>query len=354
MIVYVGTYTGPGKAEGISVFRMDETTGALSAVQTVTGVDNPSFLTLHPQQPYLYAVNETPENEGSPGVSAFAVDPGSGQLTPLNRQPSHGTSPCYVSVDPTGRYVLVANYGNGTLAVFPVQPDGTLGEASHVVQHSGSGPNPRRQQGPHAHSVRFDPGGRFVLSCDLGIDKVLVYRLDTASGQLVVNDPPHASAVPGGGPRHLDFHPNGRYVYVNNEIGSSLTPFAYDGTRGALEQLETVSTLPDDFSGNNSTAQVVVHPTGRFVYVSNRGHDSIASFAVEKDGARLTPLGHTPTQGRTPRNFNVDPSGTFLLAANQNGNNIVTFRVDQVHGKLTPTGQVTETPAPVCIIFKSA
>jgi 6-phosphogluconolactonase len=354
MIVYVGTYTGPGKAEGIYVYRFDPATGGLTHVQTVPGVDNPSFLALHPDGRTLYAVNESGEGDPGPGVSAFAVDPAHSTLTPINRQPSHGTSPCYVSLNPEGSHVLVANYGNGIVSVYPVGQDGALGEASHVVQHEGQSTH-TRQQGPHAHSVLMDPGGRYVLSADLGCDRVFVYRLE--SGRLVPNDVPFAQVSSGAGPRHIAFHPSGRYVFVNNEIDSTLSAFAYEADRGALRCVDTRSTLPDSVSiesVRNSTAQVAAHPNGRFVYVSNRGHDSIAIFRVDAERGKLTPLGHESTQGKTPRNFTLDPSGAYLLAANQNGNNIVSFRVDAESGRLQPTGQSVEVPAPVCLLFGGA
>ncbi|MGH2367131.1 MAG: lactonase family protein, partial [Chloroflexota bacterium] len=290
----------------------------------------------------------------SGSVSAFAVDSATRHLTLLNRQPSGGAGPCHVSVHPTGRHVFVANYGSGHVAALPIQADGQLGAATDVVQHKGKGPDARRQAGPHAHFITPDPAGRYVLACDLGIDQVLVYRWDGAAGgagKLVPNDPPAAAAPPGAGPRHLAFHPSARFVYVLNEIASTLSAFAYDPERGTLQMLETVSTLPEGFAGRNSTAQIVVHPSGRFVYGSNRGHDSIAIFAIAQDTGKLTALGHESTQGQTPRNFNVDPTGTFLLAANQNTNTIVTFRIEQEKGTLTPTGQVTETPSPVCLVF---
>lgn len=356
MDLYVGTYTGPGRAEGIGVFRVDATTGGLTHLHTTAGVDNPSFLALHPRGTVLYAVNETPEAEGrpAPGVSAFAIDPTSGRLTLLNRQPSHGTSPCYVSLDATGRYAFVANYGNGILAVYPLEADGRLGAASDVVQHAGSGPHPRRQLGPHAHSVRMDPTGGFVLACDLGMDEVLVYRLDAAAGRLIPHSPPAVATPPGSGPRHLAFHPAAPYLYVNNEIDSTVTAFAFSAAQGTLDPLQTLSTLPAGFSGANSTAQVAVHPSGKTVYVSNRGHDSIAVFGVDEATGRLALQGHVPTQGQTPRNFNIDPRGTFLYAANQNSDSIVVFRIDEATGGLTPSGQVTPTPAPVCLVFRES
>ncbi|HEU5314993.1 MAG TPA: lactonase family protein, partial [Chloroflexota bacterium] len=349
MRVYVGTYTGPGKAEGIYVFEMDESSGALTPVQTVGGVDNPSFLALHPNGRTLYAVNESGDADG-PGVSAFSVDAASGRLEKLNRQPSHGTSPCYVSLDPDGKCVLVANYGNGIVSVYPVQPDGRLGDASCVVQHQGSSTH-RRQAGPHAHSIRLDPTGKYVLSCDLGCDRIFVYTLDTRAGKLTPNAIPYAQVSSGAGPRHIAFHPNGRLAFVNNEIDSTVTSFTWDAERGTLHVNDTRSTLPADYAGNNSTAQIAVHPGGSVVYVSNRGHDSIATFGVDPERGKLTPLGHQPTQGKTPRNFNLDPSGAFLYAANQSSNTIVPFRVDPASGHLTPTGHTTEVPAPVCVLF---
>jgi 6-phosphogluconolactonase len=350
MRVYVGTYTGPGKAEGIYVFDMDESSGALTPTQTVSGVDSPSFLALHPNRRYLYAVNESGDGDGGPAVTAFSVDSATGHLTKLNRQPSHGTSPCYVSLDPDGKCVLVANYGNGIVSVYPVQSDGALGDATCVIQHEGSSAH-QRQAGPHAHSIRMDPSGKYVLSCDLGCDRIFVYTLDAGAGKLTPNTIPYGQVSSGAGPRHIAFHPNGRLAFVNNEIDSTVTSFTWDAERGALRVNDTRSTLPADFTGRNSTAQIAVHPNGNVVYVSNRGHDSIATFGVDAERGTLTPLGHTPTQGKTPRNFNLDPSGAFLYAANQNSNTIVTFRVDANTGRLTPTNHTTEVPAPVCVLF---
>jgi 6-phosphogluconolactonase len=364
MYVYVGSYTAPstaapagggdaaGSPAGIDVFEMDAASGALTPIGAPTATDNPSFLVRHPQRPLLFAANETPVGRApGPGISAFAVDPGTGALTAINRRPALGTSPCYVSVDPQGRYVLLANYGDGTLVVFPILPDGSLGEATDRVQHVGFGPDQRRQQGPHAHSVRFDPAGDFVLACDLGIDRVLVYRLDPERGTLRPHDPPSVATPPGGGPRHLSFHPSGRFAYVNNEITSALSVFAYDPARGVLQELQTISTLPAGADVHNSTAQVMVHPSGRFVYVSNRGHDSIALFAVDNASGTVTAIGHQPTLGKTPRNFNIVPAGDLLYAANQGSGTVVAFRVDPASGGLTPIGQVATAPAPVCIVF---
>jgi 6-phosphogluconolactonase len=360
VFVYVGTFTrgphGRGRAEGISVFRYDPDAGALRHVQTLAGVANPSFLALHPHRPYLYAVNAVPEQDGRPGgsVSAFAIDPAGGTLTYLNRQPTHGAGPCHVSVDQTGRWVLSASYGGGSVAMFPVEADGRLGPPSDFIQHEGSSVVPERQAGPHAHSITIDPANRYALVCDLGLDRVIVYRLDLERGKLLPNDPPWVAAAPGAGPRHLDFHPNGRLVYVINEINSTLTTYAYDAAAGRLQAVQTLSTLPAGFSGVNSTADVHVAPSGRFVYGSNRGHDSLACYAVDAATGTLSLLGHEPTRGRTPRNFAFDPAGAFLLAANQDTDTIVTFRVDPASGRLAPAGPVTETPTPVCIKFWQA
>lgn len=347
MFVYVGAYTAPpmGKAEGLDVYRLDPASGALARVQTVPGVVNPSFLALDPQERFLFAVNEVERG----GVSAFARDPATGELTPLNEQPTHGAAPCHLSVDPTGRFVLVANYGSGSVAVLPVGPDGRLGATTDVVQHEGRSAHPERQSGPHAHTIVPDPAGRHILAADLGIDQVVVYRLDDAAGRLV----PHGRfrAAPGAGPRQLAFGAGGRFVYVLNELDSTLTACAYDPAAGALQALQTVSTLPEGFAGENTCARVEVAPSGRFVYASNRGHDSIAHFAIDESTGRLTAAGHEPTGGRTPRHFALDPTGAWLLAANQGSDTIVTFRVDPATGRLAATHQAAQAPTPVCAVF---
>ena len=350
---YVGAYTGPGKAEGIAVFHFNARTGELAPAHVVRGIENPSFLTFSADQRFLFAVSEVSTFEGqrSGAVVAYTVDHASGQLTRLNHQPAGGTVTCHVSVSASGRYVLVASYGSGQVATFPLAGDGRLLAASAVVQHEGRGPHPRRQEGPHAHFITPDPAGRFILSCDLGIDKILVYRLDEASGALLPNEVPYGQVASGEGPRHLAFHPSARWVYVLNEIGSSLSGFAYDPQRGTLTHLQTVSTLPVGFHGRNSCAQVVVHPTGHWVFASNRGHDSLATFAIDPASGRVTAMGHTPSGGQTPRNFALDPSGTWLLAANQDSGSIHTFRVEATSGQLAPTGHLALTPAPVCIVF---
>ncbi|MBI2941734.1 MAG: lactonase family protein [Chloroflexi bacterium] len=356
--VFVGTYTRSDPraargAEGIYVYRLDPSTGALTHAHTMAGVVNPSFVALDPRHRCLYAVNEVQDIDGrtSGAASAFHIDPATGALSFLNRQSSGGTGPCHLSVDQTGRYVLVANYSGGSVAMLPIEDGGRLGPASDFVQHVGSSVNPRRQEGPHAHSINLDPTNRFALVADLGLDRVLVYRLDLERGKLVPNDVPWAPVHPGAGPRHLDFHPNGRFVYVINELDSTMTTFAWDGERGTLREIQNLSTLPPGFAGTSYCADVHVAPSGRFVYGSNRGDDSIAIFAVDAETGQLTPVGHESTRGKTPRNFALDPAGTLLLAANQDTDTIVTFRIDPETGKPTPTGQVASVPMPVCLKF---
>jgi 6-phosphogluconolactonase len=351
-LVYVGTYTASGRSEGIYVFGRDASSGRLEPRHTVRDVVNPSFLAFDPHERFLFAVNETQEYEGKAqgAVSSFAIDPSSGDLTFLSKQATGGGDPCHLCTDSTGRYLLVANHEHGNVAVLPIGSDGRLGPLSDLRQHEGSGPGPT-QQGPHAHFVTTDPTGRFVMVVDKGIDKVMVYRLDTAAGKLVPNDPPYGRLHPGAAPRHIAFHPNGRFAYVNGEADMTITAFVYDGARGAFEELHYLPTLPEGASGRYSTAQIVVEPSGRYVYVSNRGHDTIAMFAIDQTNGRLSAIGHEPTGGRTPRNFNVDPSGTFLYAANQNSDTVVPFRIDRSSGRLTQTGETVEVGSPVCLLF---
>ncbi|HJS09091.1 MAG TPA: lactonase family protein, partial [Pirellulales bacterium] len=246
--------------------------------------------------------------------------------------------------------VLVANYGGGSVAVLPIDKDGRLRPASSFVQHKGSSVNPKRQEAPHAHSINVDPAGAFAVVADLGLDKVLVYRFDAAAGTLTANDPPHATVSPGAGPRHFAFHPSGRFAYVINEMNSTVTAFAYDAKKGTLSEIDTKSTLPGPQQGN-STAEVQVHPSGKFLYGSNRGHNSLAIFRIDEKTGALTAAGHQLTGGRTPRNFGIDPTGKFVLAANQGSDSVVVFRVDQETGKLEETGQSIKVPTPVCVKF---
>jgi 6-phosphogluconolactonase len=352
LLVYVGTYT-TGKSEGIYLYRLDLSSGELKHVATTKGVVNPSFLALAPSRRYLYAVNEVGDFAGkkSGAVSAFAVDQKTGALQLLNQQPSLGADPCYVDVAAGDRFVLIANYTGGNVTVFPVEHDGSLGEASDMKQARGSSVNRERQEGPHAHCIVLDPTNRFAYSCDLGTDKIMIFRFDTRLGKLLTNEPPWVQVKPGTGPRHLAFHPSGKHVFVVNELQSTVTAFARDPEKGSLAELQTLTTLPKDFTGANTSADIHVSPNGRFLYCSNRGHDSIAMFMIDQRHSTLTPVGHESTRGMTPRNFAIDPSGAFLLVANQKSDNIVVFRIDQRTGRLTSTGQTVEVPSPVCLKF---
>ena len=352
LLVYVGTYTS-GKSEGIYLYRLDLSSGELKHVATTKGVKDPSFLAIAPSRRYLYAVNEVEEFAGkkSGAVSAFAVDQRTGELRLLNQQPSLGGAPCYVVVDQAGRFVLVANYVGGNVAVLPVRSDGSLGEATDVKQDLGSSMNAERQEGPHAHCIVLDPANRFAYACDLGTDKIMIFRFDARRGKLIPNGSPWVQVKPGAGPRHLTFHPSGKYAYVINELYATVTAFAHDQIRGNLKEVQTLPTLPQDFTGANTSADIHVSPDGRFLYCSNRGHDSIAAFKIDPRNGKLTFIAHESTGGKTPRNFAIDPTGAFLLAANQNSDNIVTFRLDPKTGRLGATGHVAEVPSPVCLKF---
>lgn len=347
--VYFGTYTGP-KSKGIYLSRLDLASGKLSAPILAGETEQPSFLALHPNRRFLYAVNEAGGGrQGTGQVTAFAVG-ADGRLSLLNHQPSQGSSPCHLVVDRLGQNVLLANYGGGSVAAFPVMAAGRLGKSTGFVQHSGSSTNPQRQKQPHAHSINLDAANRFAVAADLGVDKLLVYRFDAAKGTLLPNEPPSASVKAGSGPRHFAFHPDGRHGYVINELASTVTAFKYDAERGVLKEVQTLSTLPKDFSGTSYTAEVQVHPSGKFLYGSNRGHDSIAVFAIEAGGT-LRYVENMPTGGSTPRNFGISPDGRYLLAANQKSDNVVVFRVDPKSGRLTSTGSTLEVPSPVCVKF---
>jgi 6-phosphogluconolactonase len=352
MRVYFGSYTG-ARSKGICISRFDPSTGALTAPELAVATASPSFLTLHPNRRFLYAAGETSILNGKRvgAVAAFSVNATTGKLTLLNRQSSGGEGPCHLVVDKTGKCLLVANYGDGTIAALPIRADGALAEPATVIKHQGASVNPARQAGPHAHFIIPDPANRFALVCDLGLDQVLVYRLDPAKATLVPNDPPFAAVKPGSGPRHLAFHPSGRFVFLSSEMGSTLTAFAYDAKRGALKELQAVSTLPDRYAGDKSGAEVQVHPSGKFVYASNRGHNSIAVFGFDARSGKLTYLEHQATQGTTPRHFALDPTGRWLLAENQDSDSVVIFRVDAKTGRLSATGQTISVGAPTCAIF---
>jgi 6-phosphogluconolactonase len=354
VLVYLGTYTGK-ESKGIYVSRLDMDTGALTAPQLAAETPSPSYLAIHPTKRFLYAANEVSTFGGKDtgSVSAFTIDRRSGLLTPLNQQPSVGRGPVYVVVDATGRNLLVANYGGGSVAVLPLAADGMLRPASAFVQHTGSGPDLKRQTAPRAHSINLDPGNRFAYAADLGIDKVLIYRFEADRGTLVANDPPFAAVRPAAGPRHFAMHPSGRFAYAINELDMTLTAFAADAQRGGLTEIETLSTLPpgEAIKEGFSTADVQVHPSGRFLFGSNRGHDSIVVFTIDDKTGKLTYVEHESTQGSTPRGFGIDPSGRYLLAANQRSDSVVVFRIDQKTGRLEPAGHTIRVPSPVCVKF---
>lgn len=350
-LVFLGTYT-KGRSEGIYVCRLDLFSGELRQVAVAKGVTNPSFLAIDPRRQFLYAVNEvsTFADKPSGAVSSFSIDPRTGALQFLNQQPSGGSGPCHLTVDATNKFLLVANYDAGSVAVLPVK-NGRLQAPVTVVQHHGASVNPERQQGPHAHGVLLDKANRHLFVPDLGLDKIMIYEFDARRGKLTAGRESWFQLPPGAGPRHFTIHPNGRRGYVINELNSTITACAYDPALGTLKQKQTVSTLPADFSGPNSCAEIVVAPSGRFVYGSNRGHDSIAVFSLAEHTGRLDPVQHVATQGKTPRSFAIDPAGDFLLAANQNSDNVVTYRLDRLSGKLSPTGHALEIPTPVCVVM---
>jgi 6-phosphogluconolactonase len=350
LTLYVGTYTS-GKSEGIYGYRMDANTGKLTRFNSFKSV-NPSFLAIDQSKRYLYAVNEVSDHAGKPsgGVSAFAIDRATGNLRLLNEQPSLGADPCHLTINRKKNALLVANYTGGNVSVLSVRPDGTLGPSTDVANHEGSSVK-EQQKGPHAHCVILDRNERYALTADLGIDKVMIYRFNPSTGKLVPGKQPWLQLKAGAGPRHLTLHPNGKWTYVINELDSTLTTLQYNGVNGTLSEIETVSTLPSDFSGVSYCADVHVSPSGRFVYGSNRGHNSIVVFQINPRTGKLTPIQHVSTEGNWPRNFTIDPTGKFLLVANQRTDNVVTLSIDSRTGRLMPTGHVEEIPVPVCVKF---
>ncbi|MHC4559972.1 MAG: lactonase family protein, partial [Planctomycetota bacterium] len=309
---------------------------------------NPSFLEIHPNGKFLYAVSE---GGGAGSVSAYVIDRNAGSLKFLNKQPSGGAGPCHVSIDHAGRNLLVANYGSGSASMIPIKVGGRLGEPTGFVQHTGSSVNPRRQKGPHAHSINVSPDDRFTFVADLGIDKIMIYRLDIEKGMIVANNPPFAKLKPGAGPRHFAFSPNGKYAYVINELDCTVTAFAYESSSGALTQIQTVTTLPKGFDGFNTCAEVSVHPSGKFLYGSNRGHNSIVVYRIDPVEGTLAFVEHERADIKTPRNFNIDPIGKFCLVANQGKDSVVVFRIDQETGALEPTAHKISVARPVCVRF---
>lgn len=342
---YVGTYTNKTESKGVYQFTFDPSTGKMSALELAGETMDPSWVIVHPNGKFLYAANERGKDSA---VSAFAIDAKSGKLTLLNTMPALGEDPCHLTIDRTGKFLLVANYSSGNVVVFPILPDGKLGEHTANVKNQGTpGPNKERQEGPHAHWVAASQGNRFVYVADLGLDKVLVYRFDAAKGTLTPADA--AVARPGTGPRHVAFSKNGKFMYVVGELDSTVTVFSNDNEK--FSSIQKVAMLPSGFSGRNDASEIEIHPSGKFLYAANRGHDSIAVFSIAPGQGTLTQVAIVSTGGKEPRNFAIDPTGKFLLAENQNTNNIVEFRIDQSTGKLTPTGETLSAPSPICISF---
>lgn len=362
IVVYIGTYTEKivfgtgevyqGKGRGIYRFALDPDSGRLEPRGLTPGIMNPSFLALEPRGRFLFAVNELEEFEGEATgtLSAFAVDAAAdGGLRFLNRKPTRGTDPCHVVVERNGRFALVSNYMSGSVSVLPIGGDGVVGQAVEFVQHQGQGADPMRQSGPHVHSVTLAEADRYALVADLGLDRLRVYRFDPVRGGLQTIAQPPLALQAGAGPRHLALHPDGRHAYLANELDSTVATLEYR-RGGSLRLLQTLSTLPRGFTGQSTAADIHLTAEGRYLYVTNRGDDSIAAFAVESGTGTLSHLGHEPTLGRTPRNFAIDPSGRFLLAANQDSDTVVSFRIEARTGRLRPTGQILEVPTPVCVL----
>ncbi len=350
-LVYVGTYTDHG-SKGIYAYGFDSATGKMTSLGLAAETAQPSFLAVDSSGRFLYAVNETDSYNGKPtgAVSAFAIQPETGKLSLLNQVSSLGADPAHIALDHTGKYALVSNYTSGSVAAFPVLKDGRLGEVTSFVQHQGSSVNPERQKGPHAHATALSPDNRFAVVADLGLDQLLVYSFDATKGILGAK-PQIVKASPGAGPRHLVFGHDDRFLYVINEMQSSVAAYSYDASTGGLHELQTISALPKGFSGENTAAEIEIHPSGKFLFASNRGADSIAVFAIDSHTGLLTHVESDPTGGKTPRNFAIDPTGSWLLAANQDSDNIVIFRIDQKTGHLKPTGDVLHVPSPVRLKF---
>ena len=356
-LAYVGTYTAKTQSKGIYVYRFDPETGRLAENGIAAEAQDPSFLAVHPSRKYLYAVNEGAISDGGKhgAVTAFAIDAQSGRLKQLNQVSSLGTDPCFISIDKTGKYLLVANYTSGSVAVFSIQDDGSVGKSTAFVQHSGkTGPNKQRQEGPHAHWIETTADNRFAIAVDLGLDEVLVYKFDASNGTLTPNDPPFVKIKAGSGPRHLAFSQNEKFAYVASELASTVTVLKFDAKRGSFKQEQTVSTLPPGFSGRNDVAEIAIHPNGKFLYVSNRGNDSIAIYSIDPDKGTLAPVGGMPTGGKEPRHFTFDPSGKFLFAENQLSDEIDVFRVDPSTGALSANAETIRVPSPVCVVFVPA
>jgi 6-phosphogluconolactonase len=353
-LVYVGTYTQtgdsqPNRSESIYIYEFDGHTGNLEFRNVIHDVVNPSFLTFSKDRRHLFAVNELAEFAGVPGggVSAFSLSPESASF--INAQPTHGSYPCYIKLDSTEKWALVANYGGGNITVLPIADDGQLGAATAVIQNHGhTGPHPQ-QDTPHAHCIIFDSDQRYVFAADLGLDQILIFRFDSVNGQLLPHTIPTIATEPGAGPRHVEFHPNGRYLYVSNELNSTIGVFDYDSSQGTLKHKQTISTLPEDFVGINSVADIHVTRSGLFLYLSNRGHDSIAVFSIDPDQGSLSLIEIASSGGQTPRNFALDLNDNFLMVANQESHNLIVFQIDKNSGRLKQTAHMLSISSPVCV-----
>jgi 6-phosphogluconolactonase len=355
LLVYFGT-RDQGPDRGFSLAHFDTDTGALSQPALIQAAVGPAYFMVHPDGRHLYTVNTQGLNVPDEGrVSAYEIDAKTGRLTLLNSQPCGGANPTYVSFDHTGRFLFVANYNGGSVAVFPIQADGSLGARTAFDQHTGQSVTPDRAPQAYSHSIIIDPSNHFVLNPDLGLDRIYIYKFDDQTGALTANTPAWFTDHPGSGPRHGTFSPDGKFVYVCHEIANVVGVYAWDGAQGTLTEEQSISTLPADFKGTSTAAEIQIHPNGKFLYVSNRGHNSIAEFAVDAASGRLTFVGTTPTQGKTPRNFTLDPTGHWLLASNQESNSAIVYRVDPATGRLTPTGPLAMLPAaPFCERFVPA
>jgi 6-phosphogluconolactonase len=353
-LVYVGSKAA--HSEGIYAYRFDESSGEMTALGLAAETPSPFWLLVSRDRRFLYAANIVSDFRGqaSGSVSAFAIDSQSGKLRPLNQVATRGADPCYLSWDRAGRFLLAANFTGGSVAVLPVRADGSLGEVTSFVQHTGSGSDPKRQEGPHPHDIAVSPDNRYALVADLGLDQLLVYRFHPTSGSLTPASPPFAALRQGSGPRHFVFSPDGRFVYVTDELGSTITVFSYQAEPATLHELQVVSNLPQGFSGNNTGAEIAIAPSGRFLYASNRGADSIAVFAIDSQSGTLATVGWVPTLGKTPGMFAIDPSGSYVLVANHDSDNIVVFRIEQEGRRLAPTGKVINLPGPDCVAFVPA
>ncbi len=353
-LMFAGTYTRGGTSKGIYVYQMDAESGGMTQVHVEEGISNPSFVTVHPNQKYLYAVAEVSESSGVPGgaLMAYEIDHSSGKLSRINQQSTGGPGPCHVSIDASGKFAVVANYGGGSVCMLPVNEDGSLGPSSQFIQHyGGTKVNPRRQEKAHAHSANLSPDNRFAIINDLGLDQLRVYEMDLEAGKLNFNEESSVDSAPGAGPRHFDFHPNNRYAYAINELGCTVTAYNYDAASGKLSEINSLSTLPKGYEGENTTADIHVSPDGRFVYGSNRGHNTLAIFKIDESDGSIEFVSDQSTGGKTPRNFAIHPDGKYLYAANQDSDSIIQFEINSTTGELTPVGREIRCPMPVCLKF---